>query len=115
MSLKPPARLSAAALASLKPSSCGAVDTSTAGWRELTCTARNRAGSAATASLSYTVEGAASSYPLVARCWPQPGTRIEHDSALQIEVAVVDGNGRPLPDATASDDYFGFAASRRLS
>jgi len=83
-------------------SSCDAVDT-TVGQHTLKCTARDNAGNAATASVTYTVASAVANYALVPRHWPPPGSYVRKDHELELEVAIVDSYGRRLPDDIASN------------
>ncbi len=92
-------------------SSCEAVDTSSAGARSLTCTARDVAGNTSTVSVPYTV--AAEGYRLVARGWPAPGTRMRPGREMEFRIAIEDGAGRRLADGVAAGLCVRFRATSR--
>jgi hypothetical protein len=74
-------------------SSCGAVDTSTAGPKTVTCTATDNAGNTASADLTYVVE-----YKILGFFEPVPGSRWKVGSTVPIKVALGDSADQRIAD-----------------
>jgi CSLREA domain-containing protein len=84
------------ATSGIASSSCGAVDTSTAGARSVSCTATDNAGNTATSTLDYVVE-----YRILGFFSPAPNSKWRAGQTVPIKVAIGDGSGTPLADAAA--------------
>jgi hypothetical protein len=76
--------------------SCGAVDTSTAGLRTLSCTARDNAGNVTTVSVGYLVE-----YKIQGFILPPPGSHWKRGRTVPVKVKIVDAHNVPISDAEA--------------
>jgi YVTN family beta-propeller protein len=77
-------------------SSCGSVDTSTAGDHTVTCTATDNAGNTASATVHYTVQ-----YKVLGFMSPAPQSKWKAGQTVPIKIALTDVNGTPISDAEA--------------
>jgi hypothetical protein len=78
-------------------SSCGAVDTSTAGLHSVDCTATDNAGNSSTARLSYVVQ-----YRILGFFSPVPGSKWLAGQSVPVKVALGNAAGVRIPDAEAA-------------
>ena len=76
-------------------SSCGAIDTSTIGDHTVTCTATDRAGNTANATIHYLV-----GYQILG--FVAPGLKLNAGSTTPIKVALADSRGTRIPDGEAA-------------
>jgi hypothetical protein len=78
-------------------SSCGAIDTSTAGDHVVTCTAMDNAGNTASADLHYTVE-----YTILGFFSPVPMSNWKVGQTVPVKFALANGSSTRIGDAEAS-------------
>jgi hypothetical protein len=78
-------------------SSCGAIDTATAGDHTVTCTATDNAGNTASADLHYTVE-----YLILGFFSPVPGSKWKVGQTVPVKIALANGDSTRIADAEAA-------------
>ena len=83
--------------AGIASSSCGAVDTSTAGDHTVSCTATDNAGNSNSATIHYTVQ-----YQVLGFFSPLPGSKWKVGQTVPIKFMLADANGVRISDAQAA-------------
>jgi hypothetical protein len=78
-------------------SSCGAVDTSTAGVKTVQCTATDYAGNTANATFTYVVE-----YRILGFFEPVPGSKWKGAQTVPVKIALGDASGTRLSDEASA-------------
>jgi hypothetical protein len=78
-------------------SSCGAIDTSTAGDHTVTCTATDNAGNGNSATIHYTVQ-----YQILGFFSPAPSSRWKAGTTVPIKIALADAGGTRISDTQAA-------------
>jgi hypothetical protein len=78
-------------------SSCGAIDTSSAGDHTVTCTASDNAGNSNSATIHYTVQ-----YKLLGFFSPASGSKWKAGQTVPIKIALADASGTRISDAQAA-------------
>lgn len=78
-------------------SSCGAIDTATAGDHTVTCTATDNAGNTASVDVHYTVE-----YLILGFFSPVPGSKWKVGQTVPVKIALANGDSTRIADAEAA-------------
>ncbi len=87
-------------------SSCGAIDTTTAGKHTVQCTATDNAGNTASASIDYVV-----GYRILGFFSPVPGSKWSAGQTVPIKVALANAAGTRISDAAAAQLAAGCAVT----